>query len=143
MCFYCILKGLFCIGEGAKTWAHGREQAILIGQFLGYLCLLVFSEKRNRLTCWFFSIFFFFFFFCWTMCVLLEYRNPKTNILPFSLLQTCKYDDFYSIFNVGKKQKCDTVKGVSGKVIVYLVLKKNQLTVQQVTLGGVLKSMKL
>ena len=23
MCFYCILKGLFCIGEGTKTWGHG------------------------------------------------------------------------------------------------------------------------
>ena len=75
MCFYRILKGLFCIGEGIKTWGHGREQAILSGQFLWYLCLLVFSEKRNCLTCWFFRI------FCWTMGVLLEYRNPKTNIL--------------------------------------------------------------
>ena len=27
MCFYCILKGLFCIGEGTKTWGHGCEQA--------------------------------------------------------------------------------------------------------------------
>ena len=43
MCFYCILKGLFCIGEGTKTWGHGGEQAILSGQFLGYLYLLVFS----------------------------------------------------------------------------------------------------
>ena len=37
MCFYCILKGLFCIGEGTKIWGHGREQAFLSGQFLGYL----------------------------------------------------------------------------------------------------------
>ena len=102
MCFYCILKGLFCTCEGTKTWGHGRERAILTVQFLGYLCLFVFSEKRNPLTCWFFA------FFCWTMGVLLEYRNPKTNILPLSLLQSCKYDDFYSIFNVGKKQRCDT-----------------------------------
>ena len=57
MCFYCILKGLFCIGGGTKTWGHGCEQAILSGQFLGYLYLLVFSEKRHRLTCWFFRIF--------------------------------------------------------------------------------------
>ena len=41
---------MFCIGEGTKTWGHGREQAILSRQFLGYLYLLVFSEKRNRLT---------------------------------------------------------------------------------------------
>ena len=47
MCFYCILKGLFCIGEGTKTWGQGREQVILIGQFLRYLCL----------TCCFFGIF--------------------------------------------------------------------------------------
>ena len=80
MCFYCILNGLFCIGEEIKIGGHGREQAILSGQFLGYLYLLVFSEKRNRLTCWFFRI------FCWTMGGLLEYRNPKANILPFSLL---------------------------------------------------------
>ena len=71
MCFYCILKGLFCIGEGTKTWGHGREQAILSGQFLGYLYLLVFGEKRNRLTCWFFA------FFNWPAGVILEYRNPK------------------------------------------------------------------
>ena len=57
MCFYCILKGLFCIAGGTKTWGHGREQAILSRQFLGYLYLLVFSEKCNRLTCWFFRIF--------------------------------------------------------------------------------------
>ena len=105
MCFYRILKGLFCIGEGTKTWGHGREQAILSGQSLGSLCLLVFSEKRICLTCWFFH---FFFFFC-TMGVLLEYRNPKTNILPFSLLQSCKYDEFCSLFNAAKKQRCDAV----------------------------------
>ena len=72
MCFYCILKGQFCIGEGTKTWGDGREQAILSGQFLGYLCLLVFSEKRNRLTCWFFRI------FCWTTVVLynIEITRP-------------------------------------------------------------------
>ena len=45
ICFYCILKGLFCIGEGTKTWGQGREQAILSGQLLGYLCLLVFSKN--------------------------------------------------------------------------------------------------
>ena len=61
MCFYCILKGLFCIGGGTKTWGHGREQAILSGQFLGYLYLFVFSEKRNRLTCFFFFFLFLFF----------------------------------------------------------------------------------
>ena len=44
MCFYCILRGLICIGEGTKTWGDGREQAILSGQFLGYMCWLVFSE---------------------------------------------------------------------------------------------------
>ena len=104
MCFYRILKGLFCIGEGTKTWGHGHEQAILSGQSLGYLCLLVFSEKRNRLTYWFFRI-----FFCWAMGVLLEYRNSKTNILPFSPLQSCKYDEFCSLFNVAKEQRCDTV----------------------------------
>ena len=103
MCFYRILKGLFCIGKGTKTWGHGREQVFLSGQFLGYLCLLLFSEKRNDLTCWFSLI------FCWTVGVLLEYRNPKTNILPFSLLQSCKYDDFCYLFNVAKKQRCDAV----------------------------------
>ena len=55
-----MLKGLFCIGEEAKTWGRGREQANLSGQFLGYFCLLVFSEKRKPLTCWFFQFFFFF-----------------------------------------------------------------------------------
>ena len=53
---YCILKGLFCIGEGTKTWGHGREQAIFSGQFLGYLYLLAFSETFDML-------FFFFAFF--------------------------------------------------------------------------------
>ena len=103
MCFYRILKGLLCISEGTKTWGHGHEQAILTGQSLGYLCLLVFSKKHNRLTCFFFRI-----FFCWTMAVLLEYKNPKTNYLPFSLQQSCKYDEFCSLFNVAKKQRCDT-----------------------------------
>ena len=82
---------MFCIGEGTKPWAHGHKRAILSGQYL-----LVFSEKRNRLTCWVF--FAFFFFFC-TMGVPVEYRNPKTNILPFSLLESCKYDEFHSLFN--------------------------------------------
>ena len=36
------------------------------------------------------------------MDVLLEYRNPKTNILPFSLLESCRYDEFRSLFNVAK-----------------------------------------
>ena len=58
MCFYCIVNGLFCIGEGTKTWGHGREQAILSGQFLRYMSWFVFSEKRNLLICWFFSIFY-------------------------------------------------------------------------------------
>ena len=89
---------MFCIGEGTKTWGHGRAQAILSRQFLEYLCMLVFSEKRNCLT-----------FLCWSMGVLLENRNPKTNILPFSLPQSCKYNDFGSLFNVAKKQRCDTV----------------------------------
>ena len=94
MCFYCILKGLFCTSEGTKTWGHGRKQAILSGQFLGYMCWLVFSEKRNRLTCWFFRIF------------LLDYGftfGIYKLILPFSLLRSCKYDEFCSLFNVGKK----------------------------------------
>ena len=47
-------------------------------------------------------------FFCWTMGVLLEYRNPKINIVPFSLQESCKYDDFPSLLNEAKKQKCDT-----------------------------------
>ena len=29
-------------------------------------------------------------------------------LLPFSLLESCKYDDFPSLFNEAKKQKCDT-----------------------------------
>ena len=37
MCFSCILKGLFCIGGGTKTWGHGREQAILSGQIFRVL----------------------------------------------------------------------------------------------------------
>ena len=116
MCFYCILKGLFCVGEGTKTWGHGREQAILGGQFSGTcIDMLVFSEKRSRLTCWFFSH-----FFCWTMGILLEYRNLKTNILPLSLLQSCKYDDFCSLFNVAKKQRCDTLG--SADIVHYTLL---------------------
>ena len=55
-----------------------------------------------------FDMVFFFRIFCWTMGVLLEYRNPKTNILPFSLLESCKYDEFHSLFNVAKKHRCDT-----------------------------------
>ena len=102
MCFYRLLKELFCIGEGTKIWGHGREQAILNGQFLGYLCLLVFSEKRNRLT-WFFA------FFVGLWVYFFEYKNFKTNILPFSHRQSFKYDDFCSLFNVAKKQRCDTV----------------------------------
>ena len=43
------------------------------------------------------------------MGVLLQYRNPKINILPLSLLQSCKYDDFFC--SVGKKQRCDTRYG--------------------------------
>ena len=58
MCLYCILKGLFCIGEGTKTSGHGREQAMVKGQFLGYMRWLIFSKKRNRLTCWFFFLHF-------------------------------------------------------------------------------------
>ena len=42
------------------------------------------------------------------MGVLLEYRNPKTNILPSSFLESCKYDEFRSLLNVAKKQRCDT-----------------------------------
>ena len=42
------------------------------------------------------------------MGVILEYRNPKINILPFSLLESSKYDEFRSLFNEAKKQKCDT-----------------------------------
>ena len=37
--FLLYTEGLFCICEGTKTWGHGREQAILSGQFLGYLLL--------------------------------------------------------------------------------------------------------
>ena len=107
MCFHCILKGRFCVSEGTKTWGHGREQAILSGQFLGYLYLLVFSEKRNRLTCWFFSPFFFFFFLAYgcTFGIL----KPKTNISSFSLLKSCKYDEFCSLINAAKKQRRDTI----------------------------------
>ena len=36
MCVYCVLKRLFCISDGTKTWGHGHEQAILSRQFLGY-----------------------------------------------------------------------------------------------------------
>ena len=56
ICFYCILKGLFCISEGTKTWGHSRDKAILSGQLFvdtcGYMYWLVFSEKRNRLKYW-------------------------------------------------------------------------------------------
>ena len=38
MCFCSVLEGLFDIGEGTKTWGHGREQAIFSGQFIGYMC---------------------------------------------------------------------------------------------------------
>ena len=109
MCFYCILYGLVCIGEGTKTWVHSREQAILSGQFLGYMCSLVFSEKRKFLT-----FFFFFAFFCRTMGVLLEYTNSKTNILPFSLLRSGKYDEFCSLINVGKSRGVTPMAGVYG-----------------------------
>ena len=114
MCFYRILKGLLCIGEGTKTWGHGRDFAWTIFRVFAFVVL---SEKRNCLTCWFFRIFFF--FFCWTMVVLLEYRNPKTNILPLSLLQSCKYDDFCSLFNVAKKMRCDTVLYPPPPVVVF------------------------
>ena len=100
MSFYCILRGLFCIGEGTKTWIHGREQAILSGQFVGYIYWLVFSEKCHRLT--------FFLFFSRTMAVLLEYINPRTNILPLSILRSCKYGGLRSLFNVAKRQWDDT-----------------------------------
>ena len=63
-----------------KLGGHGRDDAILNGQFLGYICWLVFREKRNHLTFWFFRM------FLWIMDVLLEYTNSKTNILPFNLL---------------------------------------------------------
>ena len=42
------------------------------------------------------------------MGVLLKHRNPRTKILPFSLLESCKYDEFCFLFNVAKKQRCDT-----------------------------------
>ena len=42
------------------------------------------------------------------MGVLLEYRNPKAISLPFSLLESYKYDEFCSLFNVEKKQRCNT-----------------------------------
>ena len=35
-------------------------------------------------------------------------ETPKTKILPFSLLENCKYDEFRSSFNVAKKLRCDT-----------------------------------
>ena len=101
MYFYCILKGLFCIGEGTNTWGHGGAQAILSGQFLGYMCWLVFSEKHNRLTCWFAFHIFLLDYGC--MGVLLEYTNSKTNILTFNLLRSCNCDKFCSLFNVGEK----------------------------------------
>ena len=100
MCFYRIMKGQSCIGEGIKTWGHGNEQAILSGQHLGYLCLLIFSEKRNRLTCYFFYSFFFFFF--WTMSVLFENRNPKTNICHLIFYRAANMMIFAHLFNVGK-----------------------------------------
>ena len=63
---------MLCIGEGTKTCGHGREQAILSGQFLGYLYLLVFSEKRNRLT-----FFFFFFFFAGLWAYFWNIETPR------------------------------------------------------------------
>ena len=65
-------------------------------------------------------------FFCWTMGVLLECRNLQTNILPLSLLQSCKYDDFYSIFNVGKN------RGVTPK---QSEIKPSRLTNEKVVSG--------
>ena len=96
--FICILKGLFCIGEGTKTWGHGPEQAILSGQLLGYLYWLVLGEKRNRLTCWFFSHFF---AGLWVYFWNIETPRP-------TFLQSCKYDEFRSLFYVAKKYRCDT-----------------------------------
>ena len=42
--FYCILRELFCIGEGAL------EQVIISGQILGYVCWCVYSKKGNSVT---------------------------------------------------------------------------------------------
>ena len=88
MSFYCILKGLFFISEETKTWGHGREEAIQSGQFLGYLCLLVFSEKRNRLTCCFFAFFVGLWVYFWnietpkpTFCHLAFYRAANMMII--------------------------------------------------------------
>ena len=97
MCFYCILKELFCIGEGTKSWGYGREQAILNGHFLEYMCWLVFSEKTQLIEA------LGFFLFCRTMDGLLVKTNPRTNISPFSLLRSCKYGWFRSLFNVMNK----------------------------------------
>ena len=36
-------------------------------------------------------------------------RNEITNATSNSLLHSCKYDDFCSLFNVAKKMRCDTV----------------------------------
>ena len=83
MCFYCILKGLFCIGEGTKTWGHGREQAILSGQFLGYLCLLVFTKKTKSFDMLVFAFFFFFFAELWVYFWNTETPKPTFCQLAF------------------------------------------------------------
>ena len=99
MCFYCILYGIVCISEGIKL----GEKVILSGPVLGYVRWLVFSEKRNRLTCWFFRISVF-----RTMDVLLRLTNCESKLSPLSVLLSLKYDTFCSLFNIGKNHGCDT-----------------------------------
>ena len=75
----------------------------------------------------------FFAFFCWTMGVLLEYRNPKTNILPFSLLESCKYDEFRFLFKKKKaKSRGVTPLGPLFDTAKILAL-SGEVTVQEVT----------
>ena len=92
-----------------KLAGYGREQANLIFGWTIFRVLVFVSIWRKTQSFVMLGFFRFFFFFCWTMGVLLEYRNPKTNISPFSLLHSCKYDEFCSLSNVGIKYRCDTI----------------------------------
>ena len=64
-------------------------------------------------------------------------ENLKTNILLFSLLQSCKYDDFCCLFNVAKKQRCDTVLYLIGFNFFFIFLWTTQRKMHKIILEDV------
>ena len=83
MCFYCILMGLFCFGEGTKTSGHDDFE------WTSFRVHVLISIYRNRQSID--MLVFSHFFFCRTMDVPLGKTNPKTNILPISFLLSFNY----------------------------------------------------